>query len=71
MGIHAHAAVVTSTNGPISGTTFKDTNVFLGVPFTAPPIGALRIEAPVPPTPWTAPLNTTNLRPCLNGRLPS
>jgi para-nitrobenzyl esterase len=29
---------------------------FLGIPYARPPIGELRLTAPVPPGPWTEPL---------------
>ncbi|KAK8119225.1 para-nitrobenzyl esterase [Apiospora kogelbergensis] len=34
-------------------------NQFLGVPYAAPPLGALRFALPSPPTPWLTPRNVT------------
>ncbi|KAJ7384141.1 hypothetical protein OS493_023469 [Desmophyllum pertusum] len=33
-------------------TSFKSVSKFLGVPFAAPPIGKLRLKAPIPPKEW-------------------
>lgn len=49
--------VVPTTAGLIRGTTTltrrADIESFLGVPFAAPPVGALRFQAPRPVEPWT------------------
>jgi para-nitrobenzyl esterase len=42
-----------TTSGPVSGVTSDDVYVWRGIPYAAPPVGALRFSAPVPPTPWT------------------
>ena len=59
---------VQTTYGPVVGTSdaTQDTAAFLGVPFAAPPVGALRFHPPAAPSPWTQPLNTTTQpAPCL------
>jgi len=44
--------------GPIEGFVHEipelkvTANIFLGVPYATPPVGELRFERPVPPTPW-------------------
>jgi para-nitrobenzyl esterase len=43
---------VETSAGTLSGAVSGDVNVFRGVPFAAPPIGALRFKAPQPLTPW-------------------
>jgi carboxylesterase type B len=45
--------------GPIHGLDFGTHRRFQGVPFASPPLGALRFKDPIPPTPWTTPLNCT------------
>jgi len=44
---------VKTTAGLVRGaTTTHDTIVFRGIPFAAPPVGALRFKPPVRPEPW-------------------
>ena len=51
----AAAEAVTVTGGSIEGTTGTDpaVRVFRGVPYAAPPVGALRWRSPQPVVPWT------------------
>ena len=52
--------VASTVHGPVRGLARDDGSLaFLGIPFAAPPIGALRFAAPVPPEPWTEPLDAT------------
>ena len=48
------APVVQTQYGKISGTRTADgkINIFKGIPFAAPPVGALRWKKPMPPAPW-------------------
>jgi para-nitrobenzyl esterase len=39
--------------GSVAGSVRDDVHVFKGIPFAAPPVGALRFRAPQPATPWT------------------
>jgi len=39
--------------GVVTGIPAKDYTVFKGVPYAAPPVGKLRLCAPVDPQPWT------------------
>jgi para-nitrobenzyl esterase len=50
-GLH----IVKTTAGVISGGTNQEGNIhiFRGIPFAAPPVGALRWKAPQPAQPWT------------------
>jgi para-nitrobenzyl esterase len=47
------SAVVNIEQGKISGTLEEGVTSWKGVPFAAPPVGALRWRAPQPPAPWT------------------
>ncbi|WP_165977966.1 carboxylesterase/lipase family protein [Nonomuraea diastatica] len=51
---HADDAVVQTTDGPVRGKVTADSRLFQGIPYAAPPVGALRWRAPAPVTPWTA-----------------
>jgi para-nitrobenzyl esterase len=44
--------VVTTTDGQISGVRTGQMDRYHGIPFAAPPIGALRWSAPQPPASW-------------------
>ena len=39
-------------DGDVQGTVNERTRQFLGIPFAAPPVGALRWRPPTPPAPW-------------------
>ena len=44
--------VLETTSGPIEGRAKDGTLLFAGVPYAAPPVGALRFKAAQPPVPW-------------------
>jgi para-nitrobenzyl esterase len=54
-----------TAQGEVIGITQGTTNAFLGVPYAAPPVGALRLVAPQPHASWSTPLQTTQFAaPC-------
>ena len=61
----AAGPTVSTSHGPVTGEVVLQNgtrvNVFRSIPFGAPPVGALRFRAPVPPTPWTTPRDVTPL----------
>ncbi|MGW0119741.1 carboxylesterase/lipase family protein [Streptomyces sp. NPDC003327] len=60
---------VTTTHGPVRGLRRADGCLrFLGVPYARPPVGDLRFAAPVPPEPWTEPLDATAYGPTAQRR---
>lgn len=50
------AVVVKTAGGPVQATERGAMRSFFGIPFAAPPVGALRWAAPAPAAPWTAPI---------------
>ncbi len=48
---------VTTTRGPVIGHVTDGVTSFLGVPYAAPPLGALRWRPPTEHAAWTAPLD--------------
>jgi para-nitrobenzyl esterase len=49
----AQSPIVTTTYGKVQGSTANGVSTFNGIPFAAPPVGALRWVAPQPPAPWS------------------
>ncbi|MGK3961513.1 carboxylesterase/lipase family protein [Sorangium sp. So ce118] len=45
--------------GPVRGAVHDDHRLFQGIPYAAPPVGALRWRAPQPASPWTEPRDAT------------
>jgi para-nitrobenzyl esterase len=55
VGVNATASTgpqVRLTSGSVSGRTEDDLAVFRGLPFARPPVGELRLAAPMPGEPW-------------------
>ncbi|MBW2273126.1 MAG: carboxylesterase family protein [Deltaproteobacteria bacterium] len=46
-------AVVQTRSGAVQGVEREEVQTFLGIPFAAPPLGALRWRPPRPPEPWS------------------
>ena len=49
--------------GVLEGGTQRGIRVFKGIPYAAPPIGALRWKRPQPPAPWTGMRDATQFSP--------
>ena len=73
----APGTTVQTTAGPVCGvTTASGVNEWLGVPYAAPPVGALRWAPPQPHAPWTTTLEATAfadecVQPVVNSGLPA
>lgn len=52
MAVHRQADE--ASQGPVQGKLVNGIAVFKGIPFAAPPVGALRWREPQPVAPWTA-----------------
>ncbi|MGW0536380.1 carboxylesterase/lipase family protein [Streptomyces sp. NPDC003032] len=61
--------VVTTTHGPVRGEHRATGGVrFLGIPYAAPPVGALRFAPPVEPMSWAEPLDAVAYGPTAQRR---
>lgn len=60
----SEAPVVETTYGPVRGSTEGSVSSWKGIRYAAPPVGALRFRAPVPPQPWTEVQDATEFGPC-------
>jgi len=52
---HNASNVVATDKGAVVGATTSEGRQFLGIPYAAPPVGALRWQAPKSVTPWGSP----------------
>ncbi|MGO3325177.1 carboxylesterase/lipase family protein [Gordonia sp. (in: high G+C Gram-positive bacteria)] len=57
--VSTRSPIVHTSHGPVRGrrvvtTTGSAASAFLGIPYAAPPVGALMLARPQPPEPWTA-----------------
>jgi para-nitrobenzyl esterase len=55
----AAGTTVQTSSGPVCGITVNGVDEWLGIPYAAPPVGALRWQPPQPPAPWTTTLQAT------------
>ena len=63
-GRSAAGGPVTGTaNGPVRGLANGAVNEFLGIPYAAPPVGALRWQPPQPATSWSGVRDATQFAP--------
>lgn len=51
---------VSTADGPVCGIVSNGVSEWLGIPYAAPPVGALRWQPPQPPAPWTSTLQATS-----------
>ena len=49
------SVMVTTGSGTVIGHEQSGVDTFLGIPYAAPPVGALRFQPPIPGTPWQQP----------------
>src|SRR6187200_181677 len=66
----AASVQVKTTAGAVRGAVSADgtARIFTGIPYAAPPTGALRWKEPQPPTPWEGVRDATQLgRQCMQG----
>ncbi|HET6871003.1 MAG TPA: carboxylesterase family protein [Solirubrobacteraceae bacterium] len=59
----SHAPIAVTRDGVVQGFSAGGVDKFLGIPYAAPPVGALRWRAPQPPAPWHGVRSATTLPP--------
>jgi para-nitrobenzyl esterase len=59
---HGEGPLVNTVEGPVRGYTKDGVNIFLGIPYAAPPIGPLRWQPPQPAKRWRETLDATHYR---------
>jgi para-nitrobenzyl esterase len=50
--VKSGSLVVATADGAVRGKAVAATDEYLGIPYAAPPVGALRWQPPKPPAPW-------------------
>src|ERR1700722_603078 len=55
--------VAGTANGAVRGLTVSNSNEFLGIPYAAPPVGALRWQPPQPAASWAGVRDATKFAP--------
>jgi para-nitrobenzyl esterase len=55
----ASGTTVMTSSGAVCGIVVNGVNEWLGIPYAAPPVGALRWESPQPPASWTGTRSAT------------
>ena len=55
--------VVDTAHGPVRGVDDGSVMAWKGIRYAAPPVGALRFQAPEPPRPWTEPVDAATAGP--------
>lgn len=61
---------VETGDGPVRGTFMEGMRQFLGIPYAAPPVGALRWRPPQPPLAWPSPRDVVHFGPvCAQGNI--
>jgi para-nitrobenzyl esterase len=53
------APIASTSLGSVRGVAVEGAHAFLGIPFAAPPVGALRFEPPQPAAPWSGTRDAT------------
>jgi len=59
--VRERTEIVATTNGPVRGYRDGGLEIFKGLRYGAPPLGALRFAPPQPPAPWTTPADALAL----------
>jgi para-nitrobenzyl esterase len=61
--VERETAVVSTRHGQVRGFCDRGTWAFLGIPYAAPPLGAMRLREAAAPRPWSRVLNATSFGP--------